>query len=823
MLFTYNGTTSDCYTAYTGDLTNGWSGLKAAFSADTSINSVMALLGITPQAQPLVQSAVQAAAGASAPAHLSDQVAQTGMLFAFSSAAKSYMGQSDPGTAIQQYTQLEIKNYKNVMIQAGLFAKQLLPQMMIVLQCAFLILTPLFALAIFIPGNMKVIQNILIYTAWVYCWDPVMATISGLVNIGALAKIQAEMAAVNPLGMLNFFAYQTMINDADLSMAIAGGMAMTAPSLALAIVKGGEMAMAGVVGGLMRQVGPADKITQGLASAEQVEGQKDAARALHTTVGELSRHTSKGLTESSYVSGMGFDQSVSEVGINALEEASRFNTVREAKTVQQYHQQGVTEQGLASTTAFNAKVNTGQVERLQADGFAPETLSNAGARTAEVNALQAKREQDGGYSVGEKSDVLAGQSIAQGDIAERKAVAMGLTGPNRLQTAAVAEKMGFSNDADGQKIAHKLDSDNGTDIFSKSLAKYGRLSFDGEVTAGSDGKIMNSVSGKSMDGGSVIEIGKDGMKKGATVSEKTVVGGLTSTTVSDYHGNVLRREQSGILDPHSADVLQQKMSTDPTMKGGASYAKAGAYVDMVSGGDGNLSKVQLSHGDHVDYNSHADERNEVHKGNVYENRTVKNTRNDIESGSQTVDGDKITHDNSTAIARGTHITGTDGVVTYGDDAALQMALKGSGAGEIVTTGTAATQKLNQIEHEKALVNDLSTFASENGVKFDAVEAKGSFGLEAFGLGATTTAATGSKDQVSQNVLAGKYHRGITEAVANRGTGVSEAQARNAFDKTFATEVINGVHQTKTVKETIHDANTKVPHPTPPRSKDGDQY
>lgn len=363
MFFSWNDQTTDCKTAYNTDLAPAWTAIKGLF-VNYQSNNIMSVFGITPQQGPVLESAVNLAVQAGGTA-LSDQVAQTAMMYATMAGYSGYMGQAQEVNAAEGYqTGAQVANYKQIMIQAGLFVRRIMPILLVTLQCTFLALTPLISLGMFIPGRLKIIQHVIEYLAWIYCWDPVLAVIGGLSSIGGLSELQAQLGAQNLSG-LTITTFSPLQDDAQLYMAIAGGLATVAPALALAIVKGGEYAMLNVVGTMMHAPGTSGAASTIGQAATTGATQAQAAGNLGQSVGGLMTEMQRGQTAHNLMSGMAYDNQVQEQGWDKLLGAEKN---RIANATGGALQMGTTKQAYqlgADATAMQAGSIQGEKDKLQ--------------------------------------------------------------------------------------------------------------------------------------------------------------------------------------------------------------------------------------------------------------------------------------------------------------------------------------------------------------------------------------------------------------------------------------------------------------------------
>lgn len=142
-----------------------------------------------------------------------------------------------------------------------------LPKIRNVIQVIVIAVFPIVMLLIILAGTKGglVVRSYAMGMFWVQLWAPLYAVLN---------YISTMAAAKSAKGALTGVAGQSLINAADLAstvlsdQAIAGMMTLSVPMIALALVKGGEVAMSGVVSSVM---GPASA-TAGRAGDQVGQG-----------------------------------------------------------------------------------------------------------------------------------------------------------------------------------------------------------------------------------------------------------------------------------------------------------------------------------------------------------------------------------------------------------------------------------------------------------------------------------------------------------------------------------------------------------------------
>lgn len=114
---------------------------------------------------------------------------------------------------------------------------------------------PIVLILIIVAGSKGglVLRSYVMTMLWVQLWAPLYAIVNYVTTMAGAKSMKASLAGVDGVSVTN--AAQ-LLNTTISAEAIAGMLTIAVPMIALAIVKGGEVAMAGVTSGL---TGPADR------------------------------------------------------------------------------------------------------------------------------------------------------------------------------------------------------------------------------------------------------------------------------------------------------------------------------------------------------------------------------------------------------------------------------------------------------------------------------------------------------------------------------------------------------------------------------------
>jgi hypothetical protein len=778
----FEGQPTDCIALYDSAIED-WNTIKSKFdtAGDPTLN-LLAKLGITAMDSQKVQEA-NAEILQQGTVQLSDMIGQAGMTWALSDAWDSFLADQSPERAMVYKYEVgrNIEESKQMGRSLGLYAKETVPLMKIVFESMTIAFIPVTFLIILVSGG-NVIRNSIFSFAWVYAWDPVLATINGIVNIAAIAKVKAALnAAAVYNNALNgdwmgysIQAMNIMYSTLDYIPSVAGYLAISTPGIAYMLIKGGEMTMASIASMMAAPV---------MSTPTHVE----AASSLETQ--KIANQTGK---------------SFGQVEM-------QYNAAGQAKLNAMVFQGGVDRHGYnkifgAESGAFDHGVAT-----KGGLGDAYNKLGETTIRGATAN-LEAGRTGSG--SVGNMDTHFdMGRKGTEMDFARREGTWQGIDGNTDILRQAEAIKTKFDTDYSSKQLALEMQTysaaqwaiakttmtaerlgavegmvDKGRNIFGMQGDDYSVIQQMSNYTARGgvvDSTMAQNINDKMFGGKEVI---KAGMRVDAGIADGKI---YLTAAAQDGTGSIEIRDgrqiEKGVL--RDADVSGYKFSGSYSKETDLTTGKTlGTYTGIVNGKEGHLS---------VDADGKAVFA-EAKGGHDLKNLKVDSTT--VDDSTSIKHGTSTVTDNSTTIKQGTTISGTPGVTTYEKDAALMSALKGDmSLAKKLTTGDTASQTLNQIEYGKALVSDLSDILDRKGIKFYEVEAHGNFNLKAFGLSVGTSAKTGSKDQTNFNVLYGAYQRGLSNVIAEaRQKGISEASAVSQFNKDFTSTILNDAVNTKPI-------------------------
>lgn len=134
-------------------------------------------------------------------------------------------------------------------------AQETLPLVRNAIELVVLGVFPIVLLLIIIAGSKggTVLRSYVMTMLWVQLWAPLYAIVNYVGTLAGAKSMKAALAGVDGVSVVN--AAQLM-NTTISAEAIAGMLTISVPMIALALVKGGEVAMSGVTQGL---TGPADR------------------------------------------------------------------------------------------------------------------------------------------------------------------------------------------------------------------------------------------------------------------------------------------------------------------------------------------------------------------------------------------------------------------------------------------------------------------------------------------------------------------------------------------------------------------------------------
>lgn len=266
LFITYDGTTQDCATFFNSEIKP----LHQRFVAYGSDPTSIVAFGIPPQNAQALSDAMNTLLVAGATS-LSDMIGQMGMLYAFLDGVDAFLAKSPDALqnlAYKYEVGRNIEESKQMGKTLGLYAKETIPLMKNAFEAVLVAFIPIFFIVIMF-GGMKAARNVFFSMAWVYMWDPVLATINGIGNIAAIAKVSAALQqAGGQVGVLTYSSLNTIMQNLDYFPAVLGYLAISTPGLAYMLVRGGEITMMGIANMMASPVMTSPIHAEAAASAE---------------------------------------------------------------------------------------------------------------------------------------------------------------------------------------------------------------------------------------------------------------------------------------------------------------------------------------------------------------------------------------------------------------------------------------------------------------------------------------------------------------------------------------------------------------------------
>ncbi|GER94858.1 hypothetical protein A45J_2624 [hot springs metagenome] len=319
----FEGQPTDCIALYDSAI-DDWNTIKSKFdtAGDPTLN-LLAKLGITAMDSQKVQEA-NAEILQQGTMQLSNMIGQAGMVWALSDAWDSFLADQSPERAMVYKYEVgrNIEESKQMGRSLGLYAKETVPLMKIVFESMTIAFIPVTFLIILVSGG-NVIRNSIFAFAWVYAWDPVLATINGIVNIAAIAKVKAALNAAavynNALNgewmAYSIQALNIMYSTLDYIPSVAGYLAISTPGIAYMLIKGGEVTMAGIAS---MMAAPVMSTATHAEAASSLETQK-IANQTGKSFGQVEmRYNAAGQAK---LNAMVFQSGVDKHGYSALEKS----------------------------------------------------------------------------------------------------------------------------------------------------------------------------------------------------------------------------------------------------------------------------------------------------------------------------------------------------------------------------------------------------------------------------------------------------------------------------------------------------------------------
>jgi len=249
----YKNQDTDCISLYTAATTE-LADIKTAIESDDLMLNFLQAFDLNPSNKAAFPVALQEALGA-AGGSLSSMIIQANTAKVLERATNAFLAEDpDASLAFAYSVGQDVEEWKQTGKSFGLFAGEIIPYLKVGLESLVIIMIPLtFVMIIF--GGLAVAKNAVFTIAWIYAWDPILAAINGIANIAAIAKVKAAIAAVTAVNgslvpgwsQYSITAMNMMYDTVDSLPAVAGYLALSTPTLAYMFIKGGEMAMHGIM------------------------------------------------------------------------------------------------------------------------------------------------------------------------------------------------------------------------------------------------------------------------------------------------------------------------------------------------------------------------------------------------------------------------------------------------------------------------------------------------------------------------------------------------------------------------------------------------
>ena len=273
MTYTGEGLTT-CVDFYTNLMTK-FEEIKAKIEPGTDESySIYALLGLKQKDVEAMPNVVNEVLKGSA--DLTNMITKAGIMHAFFQAGNRYAAGMSPDSsevALMYETGRNKEEARQMGKALGLYAKEIIPYLRITFEALLLAVAPLVALMIFIPGNGRMLKGYVTSLAWIYMWDPILAILNGIVNISAISRVQAQLEGLAAAGVatnaLTINTTLSMLETLDYIPAVAGYLAISAPGIALMLLKGGEITMANIASMMAQPV---------MSSPPHMEAMSDASK-----------------------------------------------------------------------------------------------------------------------------------------------------------------------------------------------------------------------------------------------------------------------------------------------------------------------------------------------------------------------------------------------------------------------------------------------------------------------------------------------------------------------------------------------------------------
>jgi hypothetical protein len=246
----------DCQTAYTelgatltAETTTELGRIARLLSPNaTAVNANTILGAMLPAAEGLIMTASASAAAA---------VKQRMMINLLNDTSKNVaLATNDPVAAQNAMAAAMAATSANTAYKVmATLAKDTLPMIRNAIELVVLGVFPIVLILIIIAGTKGglVLRSYVMTLLWVQLWAPLYAIVNYVGTLAGANSMKAALAGIDGVAVANAAA---LVNSSISAEAIAGVLTISVPMIALALVKGGEVAMSGVVQGVS---GPAQQ------------------------------------------------------------------------------------------------------------------------------------------------------------------------------------------------------------------------------------------------------------------------------------------------------------------------------------------------------------------------------------------------------------------------------------------------------------------------------------------------------------------------------------------------------------------------------------
>lgn len=297
-------------------------------------------------------------------------------------------------------------------------AQEALPVIRNAIELVILGIFPIILFLIIIAGSKGglVLRSYVMTMLWVQLWAPLYAIVNFVGTMQAAKSARAALAGIDGVTVNNAAA---LLNTTLSSEAVVGLLTVSVPMIALAIIKGGEVAMSGVTSGLMAPTSSAATAAGSQVGSGNVNVgntswgnyQANTARANVDQRGLVLGSRERAEVEmprGSYEAAVGMGPNVSQIGNIQLPSSNVLATATTTARVEQ----GT---GLASgTEASYSRGTTADLTRGTSGGLSQQ--GNAGLSRSQMNIVEQAIQASKTHSKGQNASDHAGTSTGTGTV-----------------------------------------------------------------------------------------------------------------------------------------------------------------------------------------------------------------------------------------------------------------------------------------------------------------------------------------------------------------------------------------------------------------------